>query len=190
MALEEEWRQPTSVWWSPTGKAHIGRRSRPALCGYVLPRAAKEWSIEEDSGNAWAALCGKCLRSLGKVGPWIDGAGWVRPPEVVALEVYVGGHTEAWRLNELTWRRVVALANRQRLTRSAVVEVTLAAQATRDDPDREHVFRAMGGNTLLIWGDMVGNGWCPDAPRDIDEDHDSTSLTLAWMAARGGIPQQ
>ena len=151
-------RQPISVWWSPAGKAHVGKCGRPALCGYALPRGASEWSLDGDKDAALAALCGRCLIPLRKTGPWTDRAGWVRPPEGVADNVYVGGYTEAYRLNELTWRRVVTLGNRRRLTRAAAVEVAFAAHAAKDDPSREHVFRAMGGDHLLGWASMVDQG--------------------------------
>ena len=171
-------REPTTVWAAPKGKAHVGRRGSKALCGFVLPRDARHWEINEANP---AVLCQRCLHALREPGPWSSPAGWVRPP--AAVEVYVGSPKQAWQLNELTWRRVVALGNGQRLTREAVNQVGVAAHEAMEDPARQHVARALGGNTFLAWAAMVNEGWCPDAAVDPDEDWDTTALMLAWVIA-------
>jgi hypothetical protein len=53
----------------------------------------------------------------------------------VSNSVYIGGTTQAWLLNDLTWQRVVALANGQRLSRTPVRNIADALTAARDDPD-------------------------------------------------------
>ncbi len=173
--------QPTSVWLASTGKAHVGKRGKPAICGYTLPSDSTPWGIEDDPQAALAQLCGRCLQELRKPGPWTKSDGWVRPP--TAVDVYIGGPTEAFQLNELTWSRVIAIGSRQRLTREAVVEVALEAAEAAEDPMRQHIVRALGGAMFLMWGAMVREGWCPEAAIDPTQDGDTTPLLLAWIVA-------
>lgn len=168
----------------PGGKGHVGRRGHDALCGYVIPRDAALWDIEDDGlAEPDEVLCSRCLAAMGKPGPWNDGDWWVRPPMSVSSNIYVGDPIEAWRLNELTWRRVVALSRQQRLTRRAVLQLAVTVQAAKDDPDRQHVYEALGDNHLLAWAAMVESGWCPDAAAERDDDCDTFFLFMAWREA-------
>jgi hypothetical protein len=175
-------KKPFSVWWSPTGKAHVGQRGGSAVCGSKLPIDAPEWGVEEDGEAAHSALCTRCKQKLRKPGPWTDMDGWVRPP--AALQVYVGSPTESWRLNEVTWRRLIVLANGQRLTRESVVQVALAAREASGDPTRQHVAKALDSEVLLPWAEMVDNGWCPDAAKEPEDDYDTSMLLTAFLEPR------
>ncbi len=101
----------------------------------------------------------------------------------LSTNVYAGDPVEAWRLNDETWGRVVALREQQRLTRRAVQQVAVAVQSAKDDPDRQHVYDALGAKHLLTWAAMVESGWCPDAAVDRDDDPDTFFLLMAWLNA-------
>jgi hypothetical protein len=147
---------PFSVWWAPNGKAHAGRRGGVAACGVQLQEDAAEWHAEEDNEASVNALCLNCRNKLRQPGPWTNMDGWVRPP--LLLQVHVGNQTEASRFNELTWRRLVSLANGQRLTRDAVIQVAQHAIDASEDPARQHVAKALHIDALVPWAAMVGDG--------------------------------
>src|SRR5688572_10041163 len=102
-------------------RAHvtIGRRADRLACGRPTPKgftAMDARTLEADQ----SVLCGSCEKALTLPGPWLDPDDWVRAPVWVSENCYVGDPLEACRLNELTWRRVVALGKGMRQTRAAI----------------------------------------------------------------------
>jgi hypothetical protein len=181
--------RPFGVWWSPTGKAHVGSRGGTAICGFGLDRGAEEWHAGDnirDPDRSFAALCGRCMQKLRGQGPWADMDGWVRPPNL--LQVHLSRSAEAWLLNEETWRRLIALANGQRLTRESVVQIAIAAEDALKDSARQHVANALHAVVLVPWGAMVQHGWCPDATKGLQDDPpDTTTLLIAFMQATNWV---
>jgi hypothetical protein len=162
----------------------VGKKRPPhAACGRELPANAERANaddLEQDNTR----LCRGCHRTLSGEGPWIRSEDWVRPPAWVSHEIYVGSPYEAWRLNELTWRRVAALASGQRQSREAVGDVAQALVEAMDDPTREHVARALGGLVVLDWAIVVRDGWWPPSSKETDEDPASEAWWLAWSLVR------
>jgi hypothetical protein len=141
---------------------HVGiEPGAPALCGRAIPAGSIQ-PLEGTFEEAARELCGGCAKRLRGVGPWTDEDGWIRAvPDFP--QPYIGDSNEAWRLNELTWQRVVALAKGLRMTRWSVVELGRVALEMMEDPNRKHVARALDAKNLAIWATMVHAGWWPEA---------------------------
>ncbi len=164
---------------------HVGvgrRRPRRAACGRSLPNTAQVAMVANLNADP-PLLCQGCERALMATGPWPREEDWVRPPLLMREAIYVGSYVEAWRLNELTWRRVIALAQGQRQTRAAIGNVLDALAKARDDDSREHVYRALGGATMHMWAFAVVDGWWPPAGKEPVDDQASPAWWLAWALA-------
>jgi hypothetical protein len=176
------------LWQSATGRAsqrrqmHVGvgrRRPRKTSCGRPLLTTARA-ADEADLGADPTLLCANCHRALMATGPWKRQEDWVRPPAWVSDAPYIGSFVEAWRLNELTWRRAIALAQGQRQSRAAVANVLDVLEETRGDYPRAHVYRALGGVTMQLWAIAVVEGWWPPAGKEPVDDQASPAWWLAW----------
>jgi hypothetical protein len=173
------------VWRRVTGSSkrktatHVGiEPGAPALCGRLIPADSREPEGEGALEDSLRELCTGCARRLRGRGPWTDEDGWIRPyPDYP--RPYVGNPNEAWRLNELTWQRLVALAKGQKMTRRSVAELGRMALETLEDPKREHVARALDAASLATWATIVYSGWWPDAGLE----DQAGRLLAAWIRA-------
>jgi hypothetical protein len=179
-----------SAWRSGIGRIHFGAKpGAVALCGRAVPKAARDVMADILADWVPAEVCAGCRKAIGGEGPWFAPDGWVRPPR--SIEVHVGGGTKAWMLNELTWQRAVKLSKFQRLSRAAVVQIGTTARVAANDPARQHVFQALGGNLLQNWAAMVKLGWAPPATPDAEADMDiADSWLLVWILCNDGDDPQ
>lgn len=165
-------------------RAHvtIGRRIMRLACGRPVPKdleAMAPRNLEHDP----SVLCIGCRRALMGPGPWKDPNHWVRAPFWVSEKCYVGDPIEAWRLNALTWQRVAAVARGVRQTRAAVSTLLDALSDAETDPDKQHVWRALGDGYLHMWGLAVEAGWYPPAPQKDVGDAATEAWWIAWWDA-------
>lgn len=63
------------------------------------------------------------------------------------------------------------------------MQVADAVEDALREAARQHVAKALHADVLLAWAVMVEDGWCSDATKKPQDDHDTTELLRAYFQA-------